>query len=70
LRREHNERVQLAWNTAALSRAKKLPKLKTLLAPEPARQKKPRQTWQQQAAIMEAWAKAHNARMKQNGESR
>ena len=31
LEREHNERAWLAWHIAALTRAKKLPKLETLM---------------------------------------
>lgn len=50
--REHNELVWLAWHIAALQRAKRLPRLKTLLA-KPASQQ--RLNWQQQMAVMDQW---------------
>lgn len=46
---EHNARAWLAWNTAALGRAKRLPRLQSLLV-KPKRRKRP-QTWQEQLAI-------------------
>jgi hypothetical protein len=59
-RHEHNQRAWLAWHIAALYRAKKMPKLKSMLARD-----KPRvQSWQEQAAVMEKWAAAHNAKEK------
>lgn len=61
LKREQTERAWLAWTTAALMRSKKMPKLATLIdgkKPAP----RPRQTWQEQLAIMEHWAAAHNAK--------
>jgi len=55
-RRDYNQRAWLAWHIAALQRAKKLPKLKTLLTRD-----KPRpQSWQEQAMIMQSWAVVHN----------
>lgn len=59
-RLEHNRRAWAVWHIAALSRAKKLPSLKRLMMKEPPRE----QTWQQQAAMFEAFAAAHNARLK------
>lgn len=50
--REHNQRAWLAWHIAALQRAKRLPKLKTLLAKSASRS---RLTWQQQMAVMDQW---------------
>lgn len=66
LRREHNARAWAAHTTAALTRAKKMPKLDTLLAKEPKKAKR-RQTWQEQAAIMERWFKAQNAQLERLG---
>lgn len=43
----------MAWHVAALTRAKKLPKLKTLLATTSTRKRK---TWQEQMAVMDQWA--------------
>jgi len=55
-RREHNNRAWLAWHIAALSRAKKLPALKSLYTRD-----KPRvQTWQEQFAVMETFAVGRN----------
>ena len=53
--REHNERAWLAWHVAQLSRMKKMPALKRLLAKQPVRA---RQTWKEQLEIMEAWGAA------------
>jgi phosphohistidine phosphatase SixA len=53
--REHFGRVWLAWHVAAFHRVKKLPKLEKLLVSKTTR---PRQTWRQQLAVMEAWAAA------------
>lgn len=61
LRREHNDRAWLAWNTAALSRippSKKLPPLKALLAQEP--RKRRTLTWQEQFAVMQQWVAVTN----------
>jgi hypothetical protein len=44
----------LAWHIAALSRIKKLPKLERMLVST--RGPRPRQTWQEQMAIMGMWA--------------
>jgi hypothetical protein len=59
-RREHNHRAWTVWHIAAFQRTKRLPTLKSLLARE-----KPRaQSWQEQAHIMQAWAVAHNAKLR------
>lgn len=58
LLREHNERAWLAWHVAALSRAKKMPKLKTMMSKAASRRT---QTWQEQMAVMDAWV-AHTER--------
>jgi len=50
--RRHNQMVWAVWHIAALSRLKRLPKLKSLFYKEP----KPRQSWQTQMAIMGQWA--------------
>ena len=58
----------LAWHVAAFQRSKRLPDLKSLYI-----QEKPRpQTWQEQYAIMEAYAARHNKalEMKKKLESR
>lgn len=56
-RRAHNDRAWLAWTGAALSRAKRLPKLKTLMVAK--RGAKPRpQTAEEQMAIARQWAAA------------
>lgn len=56
-RRAYNDRAGLAWTGAALARAKRLPKLKTLLIP--GRRAAPRpQTAQEQMAIFRQWAAA------------
>jgi len=52
--REHNERAWLAWHIVAMQKAKRLPKLKKLLIQQPDRRR--RQTWQEQMAIMGQWA--------------
>lgn len=49
LEREQNERVSLAWMTASLSRATRLPRLQSLLS-QPARRRQ--QTWQEQLATV------------------
>lgn len=49
----------MAWHIAALSRAKKMPKLKTMLAKKPS---SARQTWQEQMAIMDMWVAATRRR--------
>lgn len=45
----------LAWHVEALHRAKRLPKLKTLMMKQSSDR---RQTWQEQRAIMGQWAEA------------
>lgn len=65
IQREQNERMVLAWTTAALSRAKKMPKLEKLLTVEKPKRKP--QTWQEQHALMRAWAKQHNKRFGNKG---
>lgn len=57
--REHNERAWLAWHTAALMRAKKMPNIKKLMSKAPGRTA---QTWQQQMAVMDQWV-AHTAQV-------
>jgi len=52
LEREHNARAWQAYATAALVRAKKMPRLQTLLI-EPPKERR-RQTWQEQLAIAKA----------------
>jgi|GEM_PF-3143976 len=52
--------MSLAWHVAALSRAKKVPALKTLLAGE--KPKSRRQTMDEQIAIAMAWTSAVNRR--------
>ncbi|MGE4339148.1 MAG: hypothetical protein AB7E55_24710 [Pigmentiphaga sp.] len=52
--REHNDRAWLAWHVAALQRADKLPKLKTLLHREKS-QAPQRKSWQEQLAIARQW---------------
>lgn len=56
LRREQNANAWLAWHIEALARAKKLPKLKTLLSGERT-QSRP-QTWQEMKAIAMMWKSA------------
>ncbi len=53
--------MQLAWHIAVMQRAKKVPKLATLLVKPPGRQV---QTWQQQQAVMDQWA-MHTRRIHQ-----
>lgn len=57
-RNEHNGRAILAWNIAALSRAKKLPKVDSLFV----RERGPPQTWQEQFALMKQWHRAQERR--------
>jgi hypothetical protein len=57
LRREHNDRAWLAWHVEALSRQKKLPKLKDLTFDAP-RKPKRRQTVEEQIAIAHRWTAA------------
>jgi hypothetical protein len=56
-RDEYNARAILAWNIAALSRQKKLPKVDTLFVRE-----RKRQTWQESNALMWRWYRAQEAR--------
>lgn len=58
LRHEHNARAVLAWNIAALSRAKRLPDVKTLFA----RERTPRQTAAEAEALMKQWYAAQERR--------
>ena len=60
LRREHNDRAWHAWHVAALGRAKKLPRLDTLLAKPQTTPR--RQTWEEQMAVMQAWSERVNRR--------
>jgi len=55
-RRAQNRSAWLAWHVAALSRTKKLPNLRKLQVPD----RRQTQTWQEQAAIFEMIARAHN----------
>jgi hypothetical protein len=52
--RLHNRTAWLAWHVAALSRAKKLPTLKSMMVSK--KQPQRRQTWQEQMAVMDQWA--------------
>ena len=58
--REHNARAWLAWHVAALTRAKKFPRLDTLLAKTKTAPR--RQTWEEQMVIMQAWSERVNRR--------
>lgn len=62
VRGRHHDVAWLAWNVAALSRAKALPKLKTWLKPfaGPARKPAPRD-WRAQKAAMMGWAQGEAA---------
>jgi hypothetical protein len=64
-RAEHNGRAILAYNIAALSRAKRLPKIETLFA----RERKPKQTWQESYALMQKWYRAQQIRKRLMGEA-
>lgn len=57
LEREHNNRAWLAHTAAALQRAKRLPRLESLLAKR--RRRKP-QTWQEQLATARMITAAYN----------
>ena len=61
--RKHNEAMVLAWQIANLSRAKKLPAVKSLIVSKAYR----RQTWQEQLAIMKALTRANTDRKRRNG---
>jgi len=52
LRDEHNARAWIAWTTAALTRAKKMPKLERLMVKDHSRR---RQTAAEQYEIVKAW---------------
>lgn len=56
-RRAHNDRAWLAWTGAALARAKRLPKLKTLQIAGRVEPPRP-QTAQEQLAIFRRWGPA------------
>lgn len=62
-RDEHNGRAILAWNIAALSRMKRLPKPDTLFV----RERKPKQSWQEQFALMQQWQRAQERRKAAKG---
>lgn len=51
--REYNQQVAQAWITAAVSRAKKMPKLEKLLVKD--KPKSSRQSWEQQLAVARMW---------------
>lgn len=53
MRREYNQQIGAAWTTAALSRAKRMPKLDDMLIKDKA--VKRRQTWRDHLAIAQAW---------------
>ncbi|CAI2936036.1 hypothetical protein [Aminobacter niigataensis] len=57
LKREHNDRAWVVWHIEALSRQKKLPKLKDLLHDAPKKSKR-RQTVEEQIAIAHRWTAA------------
>ena len=62
--------VTLAWNTAAFSRAKKMPSLETLLRriKDPfARNDKRAMSWQEMLANGRAWQKALEGQAKKKG---
>ena len=52
--RERNGWAWLAWHTANMVRAKKMPKLDAIIV-KTSTPKARRQTWQQQMAIMDQW---------------
>lgn len=58
IRREYNQQISQAWITAALGRAKKMPKLDRLLVRDKPTPK--RQTWEQMLAVARAWHEAVN----------
>lgn len=63
--REHNANVKLAWDVAVFSREKRLNKTafdRMLMKPKKA--ERPRQTWQEQMAIMGQWAAIMNKQEK------
>jgi hypothetical protein len=53
MRREHDERMSLAWHVAALTRATKMPKLRELMI-GPQREARP-QTMDEQKAAIDGW---------------
>jgi hypothetical protein len=53
--REQNDRAWLAYSTAALSRAKKLPKLKDLLVRESGPKVVPKRTPEEIESILRGW---------------
>lgn len=54
MRESYNERQSLAWHTAVLQRAKRVPRLTTLLiTEEPVAKPRRQQTWQEQLAVMD-----------------
>lgn len=55
--REHNERMSLAWHTAALPMVKKFPKLETMLMRDGPKQAR-RQSVDEQIAIAMQWTAA------------
>ena len=57
LKREHNDRAWMVWHIEALSRAKKLPKLKDLTHGATQKQTR-RQTVEEQIAIAHRWTAA------------
>lgn len=65
LRHEHNARAWLAWHIEALSRTKRLPKLKDLTI-QPKANKRP-QSWEEQLRIANLWHRAINNKGPLNG---
>ena len=57
---EHNGRVWHAWNSVALSRAKRLPPMRSLLAPRRAGK---RQTTQDMMALCQAIARGYGGKV-------
>lgn len=54
-RRERNEAIALAWNTATLMRVKKMPRLKRLLVDDEPKEPSKKQSWKVQLDIMRIW---------------
>lgn len=57
MKRDRDERAILAWHIAALSRQKKLPKLKDLITNDE-RRPAPKRSWEEDFAGISAWFKA------------
>jgi hypothetical protein len=59
LEREHNARAWLAWNVAALMRAKRLPTLKSLMVK---RRRREQQAWEDQIKMCRLITAAYSGR--------